>query len=292
MICKICNEEMLNRQKLAYHLNHTHGINIKEYNLRYKPDKDDNLLECPICGRYNMKQLTQHITDIHKLTKDEFLTQYPNTKLWIDEISERCSKAQSKGIQTFRNNLANDPHHYDDMYDRRSAKCNYKEIADKIRQTRIERGTNEKMSERIKLLWQNEDYRNMQIEKTKRQHREQGLTDCVMKGLSHGLIDVVIGDKKYRMRSSWEVQLAESLHKRHIEFLYEPFYIKYSFQGKEHKYYPDFYIESHNLIIEVKPERLCEDEKVIAKKNACLALGFNFIFVTQNELKDIENLRI
>ena len=90
MKCLICDEEFSNRQKFAYHLNTTHNINTKEYKIKYKPDKDNNLLECPICGRYNMKQLTQHLTDIHKITKDEFLEQYPNTKLWVDEISERC----------------------------------------------------------------------------------------------------------------------------------------------------------------------------------------------------------
>ena len=230
MICLICANEFKNRQALAYHLNSFHKISTNEYKIQYKPDKDDNLLECPICGRYNMKQLTQHITDIHKLTKDEFLTQYPNTKLWIDEISERCSKAQSKGIQTFRNNLAKDPHYYDDMYDRRSAKRNYEEIATKTKQTRIERGSNYKASIRTKELWQNIEYRKKQSDGVKRR-QQMGYPVDSYRNRGKKNFPITINGVNYNMRSSWEVTLAKYLNSKNIEFLYEPFAIKYTYNN-------------------------------------------------------------
>ena len=237
-----------------------------------------------------MKQLTQHITDIHKLTKDEFLTQYPNTKLWVEEVSERCSKAQNIGIQTYRDNLANDPHYYDDVYAKRYKKRNHEEIANKTRKTRIERGTNEKMSERVKKMWENPEYRQMQVEKTKRQH-ENGLTDIVVNTHAGNKYYTEINGIVYYFKSSWEVKFAQFLFENTIDFQYEPFYIKYMYDGRECKYYPDFYLKSCNLLIEVKPMELCENDKVIAKKNACIAQGFKFMFVTQNELKDLESLR-
>jgi len=290
MKCLICNEEFCNRQKFAYHLNTIHNINIQDYKLKYKPDKDTNLLECPICGKYNMKQLTQHITDIHKLTKEEFLAQYPNTKLWIDEISIRCAKAQSIGMETFRNNLKQDPHYYDEMYVKRDLHRNKAEIADKIRQTRIERGTNEKMSTRIKKMWDNEDYRKMQVEKAKKQH-ENGLTEIIAKNSGRKRYPVTLNNVTYSMRSNWEVQFATFLSEHNIEFKYEPFTIKYTYKGQEKVYYPDFYIIKSGLVIEVKPLDLCNDERVIAKKIATESLGYKFMFITENELSNLDNIQ-
>lgn len=56
--------------------------------------------------------------------------------------------------------------------------------------------------------------------------------------------------------------------------------IKYFFNGKFRDYYPDLLIVSENRIIEVKSDYsfLLDYEKNIAKKNACLDLGFKFEF--------------
>ena len=290
MKCLACNKECENRQELAYHINHEHGLNTKEYKLRYQPDKDDNLLECPICHRYNMKQLTQHITSAHKLTKDEFLEQFPNTKLWIEEISTRCSKAQSIGIQTYRDNLKNDPHYYDESYARRTEKRDIKTFGEKVRKTRIERGTNEAMSKRLVEMWKDEDYRKFQSEKTKRQHKN-GLTDKVVNRHIGKVYFREIGEKVYYFKSSWEVELAKYFYENNIEFEYEPFYIEYIFKDETHRYYPDFYLKEKNLLIEVKPFGLITDEKVINKKNACIEQGYKFMFITENELKAINSVK-
>ncbi len=290
MKCLICNEDFNNRQKFAYHINTIHNMNTEEYKLKFKPDKDNNLLECPICGKYNMKQLTQHLTDIHKITKEEFLQQYPNTKLWIEEISIRCAEAQSLGIETFRNNLKQNPHYYDDMYVERDKHRNKEEISKKIRQTRIERGTNIKMSERVLKLWENEDYRKMQTEKTKKQH-ENGLTEIIVKNSGRKRYKVTLDNVTYSMRSTWEVQLATYLYEHGIEFRYEPFAVKYLLEGKTRTYYPDFYIVKSGLVIEVKPLELCNDKRVLAKKLATESLGYKFMFITEEELSKLDDIQ-
>ena len=290
MNCLICNCEIPNRQKLAHHLNVVHHTNMENYKIKYKPDKDESLLECPICGRYNMKQLTQHITGTHKMNKEEFLSLYPNTKLWIDEISERCARAQSIGIETFRNNLKQNSHYYDEMYARRTKHRKTDEISDKIRQTRIERGTNEKMSVRVKKLWQNEDYRNFQVEKTKKQHKN-GLTEKIVQNSGKKRYDITLDGVTYKMRSTWEVQLATYLYEHNIAFKYEPFGIKYLYEGLEKLYYPDFYIIKSGLVIEVKPINLCDDERVQAKKLAVESLGYRFMFITELELNNLDNIQ-
>lgn len=290
MICLICNCEMKNRQQLAYHLNSVHHINTHNYKIKYKLDKDSNLLECPICDEYNLKQLTHHLTWKHNLTKEQFLQQFPNTKLWIDEISERCAKAQSKGIETFRNNLENDPHHYDEMYKRRSEHRDNASITAKIKQTRKERNTDERVSKITKQLWQRDDYRKLQSNKTKLQHKN-GLTDIIVKKSGRKRYTVTLGNSTYSMRSTWEVDLATYFYNHNIGFKYEPFTIKYRYMGEIKLYYPDFYLQQSNLIIEVKPLDLCKEERVIAKKNACIEQGYKYMFITENELKVLDTIK-
>ena len=57
--------------------------------------------------------------------------------------------------------------------------------------------------------------------------------------------------------------------------------ITYTFLGKDHRYFPDFYIPKRNLIVEVKSVwTLASSRKVfntmVAKASACLAQGFKF----------------
>jgi len=54
--------------------------------------------------------------------------------------------------------------------------------------------------------------------------------------------------------------------------------IRYMFEGKEHRYYPDFYIPSENKIIEVKSEYTLQAdwEQNQAKFKATRNLGFDF----------------
>jgi len=57
--------------------------------------------------------------------------------------------------------------------------------------------------------------------------------------------------------------------------------IKYNFNNEEHRYYPDFFIISENLIIEVKSTYtyFYELDKNIEKEKSCLNMGFNFQFI-------------
>jgi hypothetical protein len=290
MKCLICDCDIKNRQQLAYHLNTAHHINTHDYNIKYKPNKDNNLLECPICGQYNLKQLTHHLTWKHKLTKDEFLKQYPNTTLWIDEISERCSKAQSIGIKTFKQNLVKNPHYYDEMFKRRSAHRDYKSIAIKINNTRLKRGTNLKTSIQSKKLWENEQYRKLQSDKTKNQHKN-GLTEIIMQNSGKRRYPITLGGITYKMRSTWETKLAQYFFEHDIEFKYEAITLKYEYNDKIKQYYPDFYLTTNNVIVEVKPAALCVDEQVVAKKLACEAKGYKFMFITENELSDLDAVK-
>ena len=61
--------------------------------------------------------------------------------------------------------------------------------------------------------------------------------------------------------------------------------IWYTFENKEHKYYPDIYIKSSHTIIEVKSMYTFEVDKEInlKKREACIKAGINFEFWLMNE---------
>lgn len=61
--------------------------------------------------------------------------------------------------------------------------------------------------------------------------------------------------------------------------------IKYFFNNKECIYFPDFYNEKLNLIIEIKSSYWYSKhiDKNLAKEQACREQGYNFIFVTDKE---------
>lgn len=66
--------------------------------------------------------------------------------------------------------------------------------------------------------------------------------------------------------------------------------IKYKYQGKEKKYFPDFYYEPLNLIIEIKSNYTYEIEKDKneSKRLGSIRNGFNFIFIIDKEYDEFE----
>jgi len=61
--------------------------------------------------------------------------------------------------------------------------------------------------------------------------------------------------------------------------------IKYIFEGKEHSYYPDFYVPHERMLVEVKSRYTlkAELERNKAKMNACKQMGYRFEFRVYNK---------
>jgi len=70
------------------------------------------------------------------------------------------------------------------------------------------------------------------------------------------------------------------------------FPVDYNFQGKIRKYHPDFYLESHKLIVEIKSTYTYMRylEKNIAKQKSCLAMGYNFIFIIDKNYEEFNKI--
>ena len=66
-----------------------------------------------------------------------------------------------------------------------------------------------------------------------------------------------------------------------LDFIERPKPIDYIFEDKKRKYYPDFFINKLNTIIEIKSRYTLEKDidKNISKKESCIEQGYNFIFI-------------
>lgn len=242
-------------------------------------------LTCPICNRAGLQNLTAHITRGHKISKEQFIKEYPNMKLFTDTISKNCSKAWHLGYATHLND-----HDFISEFTKRAAKTRslrQDEICRKIVETR--RKNNSYHTDLVKRWHENKEYRELKIQQTKNQHKN-GLTDIIVSKSGRKRYNIILNDKKYSMRSTWETKVAKFLFDNKIEFKFEPFTVNYDFNGKIKKYYPDFYLPQYNLILEVKPKSLLKYDMAQCKKCACLNLGYKFIFITEDEINCLNTI--
>lgn len=68
--------------------------------------------------------------------------------------------------------------------------------------------------------------------------------------------------------------------------------VRYIYKGNEHIYYPDFYIEELNLIIEIKSTNWynIHKEKNELKKEYCIKNGYNFLFILDKDYTIFDKL--
>jgi hypothetical protein len=68
--------------------------------------------------------------------------------------------------------------------------------------------------------------------------------------------------------------------------------ILYSFENKQHAYFPDFYYEPMNLIIEIKSDYFYDKyiEKNLAKEKYCIEQGYKFIFIINKNYEQFVKL--
>jgi hypothetical protein len=293
--CSVCSQVVTSKRGLAFHIK-KHGIDSVKTYLEMFPEeqsninpKDNSLLTCPICGEYNFKQLTQHITWKHNMTREQFEQQYPDQLLYLPEISERCSRAGTTSGERYQEHFEQDPEKYRLSYMKRAKtrKKNNPDLGKKISGILRSHGVYDRLSEQSKRLWKDDSYRKLQSDKCKRQH-ENGLTEIILKNSGKKRYKVTLGECVYSMRSKWECTFANILYEKHIPFEYESFCIKYEFNGRIRSYYPDFVIPNTNILFEVKPLSLTKKDINIAKMNACIEEGYDFRYITEIELKNPE----
>jgi len=100
----------------------------------------------------------------------------------------------------------------------------------------------------------------------------------------------LLPNKRYKIKydDRFKLYYQGTYEKHFLDFCYDnniiitkPKYIKYIFDDKEYKYFPDYYIESLNLLIEIKSDYIFEVQKNknIAKQIFSIKNGFEHIFI-------------
>ena len=258
---------------------------------------------CKICGT-KKRIITQHLRCKHNMTKEEYIEKYNSPVV--------CKARQD--IQVERNKelnkmLSTDPYYVELMKQVRHRNALLPQVieaklvkwneylhselnAERTRQRMLDpyyqnlctqgklksQKFHDQKSEQMKELsnknWSNDEWKENHLKKMYDGNKKE-YTD-------------VFGNKVF-FRSEWELKLHEYLISNEINYEYESLEIKYVYSGKEHKYFPDFYIESLNLVLEVKPQMFLNNNVNQIKRQATMLAGFNFKFVTEKELKDLNS---
>ena len=94
-------------------------------------------------------------------------------------------------------------------------------------------------------------------------------------------------DTKLFYRGLVELDFLEKYHSKYSDIINAPF-IKYMINKKQHYYFPDFYIPSLNLIIEIKSSYYYEKykDKCDAKEKATIMKGFNYIMIINKDYNE------
>ena len=66
--------------------------------------------------------------------------------------------------------------------------------------------------------------------------------------------------KGIRFDSGWEAKLAEWFDKNDVQWIRNKEHFAYTFEGKSHVYFPDFYVQSIDCYVEVKGRTSTRDE--------------------------------
>lgn len=84
------------------------------------------------------------------------------------------------------------------------------------------------------------------------------------------------------LQGSWEVKVAGFLDEHHIAWERNKVGYKYFFEGKEHLYFPDFFLSQYNLYVEVKGYETSKD------RSKWKQFPFKLSIIKKQELQNLE----
>lgn len=233
---------------------------------------------CPICGR-EFKVITMtHLKTHGYSNKEDFFKDYPNAQLVSKEYEESNREIRSQILTKINKSPEQ----------RAKSSARAKEMnRDSYRQSmKGKQGwTDERRKQKSDQIKQVSQMVNTSPKYA--EYRERRL-----KGLSYGKkIPYETQDgRSLVLRSFLECRVCKFLELNNYDFEYESVEIDYKREDKVHKYFPDFYLPKYNLVIEVKPQDRQDDSVVQLKKDAAEREGYNFMFISNGDLKDYNNL--
>jgi hypothetical protein len=278
------------------------------------------LLTCPICQTQH-KTLGSHIYFKHNLKKEDFLKQYPNTKLTLDSVKEKTSKTCKESgcgkwmkgyeypewrIKKYQEKNAGDGNPF---FGKKHSKKTRKRMSDNhadvtgnknplVRWLEKDPKNREIYSKRMKEVWKDpKNYETVckrNLENVKQSmlngnHNPYSNCEC-------GWFESIKFSNKFYYQSSYEkmfLEFCESSNK--IKALQRlSFVIPYKDNsGKQRNYYPDFLVNQTN-VIEIKPKSMLNynhnKQKIAAGKKYCDKNGYEYKLLMEDELKNLDKI--
>ena len=278
--------------------------------------QDNSFVICPICNK-SFKIITNSHVKRHGMDMTCFRETYPNCILESESSKLKKSKsAENAWGSEKRNNILSGLRSEESK--RKMSEASVRNWGnDELREKRVKTmrevaNTEEskiKFSNNSKETWKNEEFRRKRVEGIRKSVRSKEYRDRMSRISTEMWKDeehpkkVLEGYRnsyykksfKYNskllgeinLRSSYEVTVCEYLDELNVNYEYESIRFDYYFEGKYHSYYPDFYLKDYDLILEVKPEALENDKRVLAKYNAVVNSGKKIYFVDERNIKDL-----
>lgn len=254
----------------------------------------EDFVLCPVCGKeYRILQL-QHLRTHGYKSREEFLKDYPGTKLCSSYFSQKSKETMGK--------------RWKDPKQHKTASLKAKEQFTEYYSIPSNR---EKTSQIRKKCWESKSYREATTSArwTKEQRklqsdriRREDLRRLSDPDYYNKVCDLLLTYKsikyyytnrngtKLTLRSSWEHRVVTFLDANLIEYEWESLKIDYfdPIKSKMRKYIPDLYLPNTNTVIEIKPTAFLNNPVVIAKAEACKNLGYGFRFLTELDLDNLD----
>lgn len=288
--CKICQKELKNINGLAKHITNQHKDIDKETYYRTYINETSNVCEC---GNY--KQFDTLGNGYQKYCSLECYVKFREPiRYWKDKkqpeemIIKRIKNTDQKIKQQTRENTLLD--RYNDSKYNNSKKISESNIG-KIMKPR----TKEHSDKIIQSKRNNNTLKHTEITKNKIREKIQEIYQSanppvtVSENNGGRSKSGYVGN--YFFRSSYEKIFIEYCISNDIMLRSaenKEFRVRYSSKdGKNHFYYPDFYLDDYNVVIEIKPKNLLNlfnnDIKLETARKT-----HNMKIVTEHELEDLE----
>jgi len=277
------------------------------------------LLTCPICNK-QFQTLNSHIHFKHKLTTEELLEKYPNTKLVSELIKETLSQSCKKSgcgkwmkdyewpkwrRKQYRqvNSGKGNP-----FFGKKHTKKTRKQMSDNHADFRGNKNplvkwlkdpkNKELYSQRMKEVWQDERLYKIACERNLENAKKM-----VLNGNHHpysncetGWFQSIKFNDRFYYQSSYEKRFLEFCElSDKIKALQKlPFVISYKDEnGRKRNYYADFLV-NQKIVIEIKPKSMLNynhnKEKIKAGKKYCQNNGYEYKLLMEEELKDLNKM--
>jgi hypothetical protein len=297
--CEECNKEYSTLSHLSSHVSKIHG-NKKIYYDKYLKQLNEGI--CPECGKLTL-YTDKWQNAYHKYCSEE-CKKKGRVKIIKETTLKKYGVTNVNKIEKIRNKISKtNKKRYDNVCPMQN-----KEIQNNIRQKNLK-------NLGVELPFQSKEIQNKsaKIRKLKYGSRYTFQSDILYNKCKNTMIERYGVPNSIQNEKIFEKQQISGLFlKKYLNINYQGSYeldflekylnkfpdikrasfIKYQYDNRYKIYFPDFYIPSLNLIIEIKNKYLAKRDKIKikAKKIAVLKQGYQFIMIINKNYDEFEKL--